>query len=256
MNEDVVELDFGVRLLFIGLWTLADREGRLEYRPKRIKMQLFPADDIDITRSLTELHDSKLIELYTVKDQQLINIPHFKKNQNPHPNEAKSMLHAPGCNGLCNEGSRNDKSNPACSLLSRTSIPPPIVPPPSPDRDKGESPGNSPKGEQPRNVFLTIPLVDNTDHPITESQLEKWQAAYPAVDVGQTIQRIASWNENNPKQRKTKRGINRHIDNWLAREQDNGGQTGKASKGTGRESVSDRARRKSDELIAGLGGDQ
>ena len=36
-NEFLAEMPCEVRLLFIGLWTLADREGRLEDRPKRIK---------------------------------------------------------------------------------------------------------------------------------------------------------------------------------------------------------------------------
>ena len=35
MNEDIIELPYEARLLFIGLWTLADREGRLENRPKK-----------------------------------------------------------------------------------------------------------------------------------------------------------------------------------------------------------------------------
>ena len=42
-NETLVELPVETRLLFIGLWTLADREGRLEDRPKRIKMEIYPA---------------------------------------------------------------------------------------------------------------------------------------------------------------------------------------------------------------------
>ncbi|MDI9733891.1 hypothetical protein QM259_16735 [Acinetobacter baumannii] len=40
MNEDIIELPFEARLLFIGLWILADREGRLENRPKKIKMSV------------------------------------------------------------------------------------------------------------------------------------------------------------------------------------------------------------------------
>lgn len=42
MNEDIVELSIEARLLFIGMWTLADREGRLENRPKRSKCPYFP----------------------------------------------------------------------------------------------------------------------------------------------------------------------------------------------------------------------
>ena len=47
-NEVIAELPAFDRLLFIGLWCLADREGRLEDRPKRIKMELFPLSLIHI----------------------------------------------------------------------------------------------------------------------------------------------------------------------------------------------------------------
>ena len=33
-NADLVEMPIEARLLFIGLWTLADRSGRLEDRPR------------------------------------------------------------------------------------------------------------------------------------------------------------------------------------------------------------------------------
>ena len=33
-NDALAELDFAGRLLFIGLWGIADRAGRLEDRPK------------------------------------------------------------------------------------------------------------------------------------------------------------------------------------------------------------------------------
>ena len=46
-NADLAELPIEARLLFIGLWTIADREGRMEDRPKQIKMELFPADSLD-----------------------------------------------------------------------------------------------------------------------------------------------------------------------------------------------------------------
>src|SRR5690606_22686976 len=66
MNEDLVELPFQDRLLFIGLWTLADREGRLEDRPKRIKMEIFPADEVNVDESLTRLASTGMILRYQV----------------------------------------------------------------------------------------------------------------------------------------------------------------------------------------------
>src|SRR5690606_10081897 len=83
MNEKLVELPFEARLMFIGLWTLADREGRLEDRPLRIKMSLFPADNVNTDELLQMLHDSGFIQRYEVDDQAYIEVTAFKKHQNP-----------------------------------------------------------------------------------------------------------------------------------------------------------------------------
>ena len=57
-NDTLAELDFAGRLLFIGLWGLADREGRLEDRPKKIKAEIFPYDDVAVDSFLGELANS------------------------------------------------------------------------------------------------------------------------------------------------------------------------------------------------------
>jgi len=92
LNEQLVELPYSTRLLFIGLWCLADREGRLENRPKKIKMQLFPADDLDITEALLGLYSERLITLYTIDSIKYIQINGFSKHQNPHHKEAESVI--------------------------------------------------------------------------------------------------------------------------------------------------------------------
>lgn len=95
MNEKLVELPFEARLMFIGLWTLADREGRLEDRPLRIKMSLFPADNVNADELLDMLHDSGFIQRYEVEDRAYIEVTAFKKHQNPHVKEAASVIPAP-----------------------------------------------------------------------------------------------------------------------------------------------------------------
>ncbi len=77
-NEDVAELPVVDRLLFIGLWMLADREGRLEDRPKRIKAQLFPYDDLDVDTSLNRMRDARLIERYVDATQPTIAVVNFR----------------------------------------------------------------------------------------------------------------------------------------------------------------------------------
>ncbi len=97
-NEDLVELPFEDRLLFIGLWTLADREGRLEDRPKRIKMAVFPADNVDVDASLARLAKSGFIARYEARGIACIQVLNFAKHQNPHVREAASELPSIGEN--------------------------------------------------------------------------------------------------------------------------------------------------------------
>lgn len=91
-NEDLVELDFATRLLFAGLWTQADRDGRLEDRPKKLKMAIFPADNVDVDAMLASLHGAKLIVRYEVNGVQYIRIPSWSKHQNPHHTEKASEI--------------------------------------------------------------------------------------------------------------------------------------------------------------------
>ncbi len=94
-NEDLVELPFEARLLFIGLWTLADREGRLEDRPKKIKMELFSGDNLDVDDLLNQLAEKEFILRYEISGNKYIAVINFAKHQNPHYKEQASVIPAP-----------------------------------------------------------------------------------------------------------------------------------------------------------------
>lgn len=91
-NELLAEQSIFSRLLFIGLWTLADREGRMEDRPRRIKMELFPCDSEDIEAGLASLSDNGFIVRYEVNNVKVIQIVNFLKHQTPHGTEKDSDL--------------------------------------------------------------------------------------------------------------------------------------------------------------------
>jgi hypothetical protein len=91
-NEELAELSAGTRLLFIGLWTIADRNGRLEDRPKRIKAELFPYDNIDLEEGLSKLHNAGFIDRYSADGINVILINNFLKHQHCHPSEKASGL--------------------------------------------------------------------------------------------------------------------------------------------------------------------
>jgi uncharacterized protein YdaU (DUF1376 family) len=71
-------------------------------------------------------------------------------------------------------------------------------------------------------AVFELPLNDNTNFPIGQPQLDRWEALYPAVDVPQTMREIIGWCEANPRKRKTRSGVLRFCAAWLSREQDKG----------------------------------
>lgn len=95
LNEQLASCQIADRLLFIGLWTQADRAGRLEDRPLRLKAALFPYDDLDIEQALGRLANARLIHRYEGNGQRLIAIPTWQKHQQPHIREKASELPAP-----------------------------------------------------------------------------------------------------------------------------------------------------------------
>lgn len=90
-NEQLAACSIPARWLFPGLWAMADWCGRLEDRPLRIKMEIFPADVIAIEPLLVELAAAGLIFRYRAAgpdgEQGYIWIPKFRKHQSPHQNE-------------------------------------------------------------------------------------------------------------------------------------------------------------------------
>ncbi len=94
INDQLAEIEPLGRLLFAGLWTIADREGRLEDRPKKIKVAILPYDDCNIDQLLNTLNNAGFISRYTIDGQNYIQIINFLKHQNPHPREVASVIPA------------------------------------------------------------------------------------------------------------------------------------------------------------------
>lgn len=95
-NEVLGVADPLYTILFEGLWVLADREGRLENRPLRIKAEVFPyREGLNVPVMLDWLEQQGFIQRYTAGGKACILIVNFTKHQNPHKNEAPSELPAP-----------------------------------------------------------------------------------------------------------------------------------------------------------------
>jgi len=94
-NDLLAEMPPETRLLFMGLWCLADREGRFEDRPKKIKMELFPLDDFSIELSLSLLAEGGFLIRYEVGGSKYCQVVNFTKHQMPHHKEVASEIPAP-----------------------------------------------------------------------------------------------------------------------------------------------------------------
>lgn len=125
-NEELGELSPLTRLAFIGMWTIADFKGCLEFLPKRLKVQLMPYDDCDFEVIASDLDKSGLIAIYSVAGQRYIKISNFEKHQNPHKNERESGSDIPDYSeefrsGAASSGIQNNReengTDPADSLL-------------------------------------------------------------------------------------------------------------------------------------------
>jgi hypothetical protein len=133
-NEELAEVEPLGRLLFAGLWTLADREGRLEDRPKRIKVEILPYDNCDVDLLLCELERHKFIIRYEIDGEKYIYIPTFLMHNNPHPNEKTSnipaapdeimTLHYNSRNVTCKNVTNRAESLYSESLISESLSPP------------------------------------------------------------------------------------------------------------------------------------
>jgi hypothetical protein len=99
LNDDLAEKNCALgRLLFIGLWTLADYRGNLEWRSGKVKAQILPYDECDINKIAINLDKSGFIRFYSDGDRIFANIVNFVKHQNPHKNEKQAGSDIPEFN--------------------------------------------------------------------------------------------------------------------------------------------------------------
>lgn len=89
-NPELKELRYEARLLFAGLWCMADRRGRLRDEAALIKADIMPYDNVKVEKLIDALAEKRLIIRYEADGCHYIWIPTFLKHQHPHPNEPES----------------------------------------------------------------------------------------------------------------------------------------------------------------------
>lgn len=87
-----VETGLPLRLAYIGLWTVADREGRFKWKPETIELAVLPYDKIDFPRVLDALVTRGYLVHYASGGKEYGYLPTFKLHQCINGRESPSAI--------------------------------------------------------------------------------------------------------------------------------------------------------------------
>lgn len=208
-----------IMLTFAGLWTICDKEGRFEWRPRIIKLDILPFLDFDMEDTLMLLQRFSYVSQYEI-DGKIYGLVHeFKKHQRINGKEAQDPPRYPDPIEFNNleKGSNGEAIGKQQGSREREG------------KGKGKGKGMDDSAEHSLNASppaARLILNDKTYHDVTEHDVLSAQELYPAVNIRQELRNMIGWCEANPKRRKTRAGIKKFINTWLAKEQDkyHGGQ--------------------------------
>ena len=223
-NEFLAECEPMARLLFVGLWTLADRDGRLELRPMRIKAELFPYENCDIGGLLQQLADRGFVRAYESGDKKVLEITKFAEHQRCHPDEKAEGLPPPDESAeIALNPERNAK--PGNAAHEPGNFPANCALYPSSFNPSTSSLVPTSKPAKP--VRSTAKPLFHWDcesgwQGITDADRGEWRDAYPAADIGQELAKATAWLKANPTRAKRK-NWRKFLVSWLSRCQDSGG---------------------------------
>lgn len=91
-DDDVVQVSIFARYVFAFLPCFADREGRLDDKPRALRSAILPEESVDMDALLNELVKANLVIRYDANGRRYIQIRSFAKHQAPHRNEADSVI--------------------------------------------------------------------------------------------------------------------------------------------------------------------
>lgn len=211
-------------LVFIGLFTQADREGRFRWKPRVLKLAILPFMPFDMDVAMNGLHYGGYIRKYEQDGELYGDIPTFSEHQKVNAHEAQSYLpayeDAYACTCIIPEGAGPHMHARGEGKGREGS-----------GKRKGKAPSDAGASASP--IFLKLPLASGGEHGVTEADLSELSELFPAVDVRQAIREILAWNNTNPTKRKTATGVQDHIRRWLAKIQNEGGNRGTSKDNSG-----------------------
>lgn len=111
------ETGLPLRVAFAGLWTACDREGRFVWKPRELKLDALPFDNVDFSRVLDALATRGHITRYRVNGTDYGFIPSWHSHQVINNRESPSNLPEPTQTSIesatCTREARVDDARPA-----------------------------------------------------------------------------------------------------------------------------------------------
>ena len=248
-DEKLATVPREARLTFAGLWTCSDDYGVTKGHPAWLKAQIFPYDvDLPMTefrKWLADLERIGVIVPFIADGESFFYIRNFADHQRV---DRPGKLRNPTCppdilarhSRECRESLATDSRECSDETETETEVETETEtttaandknrPPPKEDEkqeDKAALPALDTGRHQPKPVArVASPARQKIEfdfetgrfrHVLSEL-VEKWQQAYPAVDVLSELRRMETWATANPVHRKS--NWQRFIVNWLTRSQD------------------------------------
>jgi hypothetical protein len=124
-DEELAELPRDARLMYVGLWNLADEHGRLRGAPRYIKGQLFPYDDDLTAKDIDDLMEALVragkVHRYRVTGADYLWLPNLDRHQRLESAKVPSKLPVPiVVDGADKSARRSDLSAPCADESERT----------------------------------------------------------------------------------------------------------------------------------------
>ena len=215
-SDSIDSLSWFEEVLFYRLMVSCDDYGRFDGRASIIKNRLFPLKENltikGVSAAINALASKGLVSLYEFEGKPYLCLPTWNEHQSIRAK--KSKYPAPE-SGIVKDEIICKHMQADASKCSRN----PIQSNPNPNPNTN----TIAERETRSTMVILLPLNDGTEYEITKEQVDDWSNLYPAVDVMQQLRSMRGWLLSNPKNRKTKRGINGFVTTWLSKHQDRAG---------------------------------
>ena len=206
-NEELFALPATARILYQGLWLMADTEGRLRDRPGEIQGEVFPYGRGSVEPLLKKLTEGGFIKRYEVGRQKLIWVPTFLDHQKPHAHEPASTLPR-------HPDDQSTDNVPPTSRQKPDNVGPSPTLKPELESKSDAEPEQEPESLPRRNIFVLYEKsFGHSFSPLERERMEEMEGEYEADCVEHAFREAAELN---------KRSL-RYVDKICQRHKEQGG---------------------------------